>query len=88
MDSSNTVLTFPCDFIIKIFGIASDQFELEAISIVRNHTPDLRENAISSRRSKDGKYLALSITIHAVSKAQLDNIYCDLTASPHVLMAL
>jgi putative lipoic acid-binding regulatory protein len=85
---SDSILSFPCDFAIKIFGIHSDEFEIHAINLVRNHTPNLTETAISSRPSKDGKYLALTITVHVESKQQLDNIYQDLTASPHILMAL
>lgn len=83
-----TLLTFPCEFVIKVFGMASDQFEVEVLTIIRKHVADLRENALRSRPSKDKKYLALTITIHAESKEQLDDIYRDLSASPHVLMAL
>jgi len=79
---------FPCEFMIKIFGHASDQFELEVLSIIRKHVKDLRENAISVRHSKDGKYLALTIKITAQSKNQLDDIYRELSANPQVLMAL
>lgn len=79
---------FPCDFMIKIFGVASDQFEIEALTIIRKYTPHLRETAIRSRSSRDGKYLALSITITADNQEQLDNIYRDLSTNPHVLMAL
>ena len=56
--------------------------------LVRKHVADLRENAIRSRLSKDKKYLALTIAIQATSKEQLDDIYRDLSANPHVLMAL
>jgi len=79
---------FPCDFVIKVFGHASDEFELEVLTIIRKHVDDLRENALASRLSKDGKYLALSITVTARDKYQLDDIYRDLTANSHVLMAL
>jgi hypothetical protein len=79
---------FPCDFVIKVFGNASDEFEREVLTIIRKHAADLKENALASRLSKDGKYLAISITITARDREQLDNIYRDLTANPHVLMAL
>ncbi len=87
-ENKESPLHFPCDFVIKVFGLASDQFELEAITLIRKHITELREDAIRSRPSKDGKYLALSITITAESKDQLDAIYRELSASPHVLMAL
>lgn len=82
------LLQFPCEFVIKIFGVASDEFEMEVITIIRKHIKELGENAIRSRPSKDGKYLALTITIDAESKEQIDEIYRSLSSSPLVLMAL
>ncbi len=79
---------FPGEFDIKVFGLTSDEFESNIINLIRKHIPDLRENAIRSRPSKDGKYLALTITVEANNKEQLDAIYRELTASPYVLMAL
>jgi putative lipoic acid-binding regulatory protein len=86
--TEETLYQFPCEFVIKVFGLASEQFELEALTIIRKHVTDLREDALRSRLSGDGKYLALTITITAVSKDQLDAIYRDLSANSHVLMAL
>ncbi|MEY4767812.1 MAG: hypothetical protein RL637_451, partial [Pseudomonadota bacterium] len=40
-----------------------------------------------SRASKNGQYLAVTVTIEASSQAQLDAIYYSLTAHPLVLMA-
>jgi hypothetical protein len=79
---------FPCEFAIKIFGIASDEFEIHALTIIRKHFPDLKEGAIQSRKSKDGKYLALTITVQLANREKADEIYQELTASPYVLMAL
>lgn len=83
-----TLLTFPCDFTIKVFGISSDEFEAAVLTIVHKHAPNLSDRVIQSRPSESGKYLALTITVHIDSKAQLDDIYRDLTSSPHVIMAL
>lgn len=79
---------FPCEFIIKVFGNTSEQFEVEVLTIIRKHIKDLRENALMCRPSKDGKYLAITVTITAQSRAQLDDIYRDLSSSPSILMAL
>jgi len=85
---SESLLKFPCDFVIKVFGLASDEFEVAVLSIIRKHVSELREDALRFRPSKDGKYTALTITVRAESKEQLDNIYRDLTANSLVLMAL
>lgn len=88
MDNSESPFQFPCEFLIKVFGNTSDQFELEVLTIIRKHVEDLTEDALRVRPSKDGKYLAITVKINAQSKAQLDDIYRDLSANPHVLMAM
>lgn len=88
INQSQSLLHFPCDFVIKIFGAASDKFELQTLSIIRRHIQDIAENAIKSRLSKDGKYLALTITMPIDSREQLDAIYQELSSNPLVLMVL
>lgn len=83
-----TLLTFPCDFTIKVFGKGSDEFEAAVLMIIHKHVPNLSGRAIQTRNSETGKYCALSITVHVDSKEQLDNIYYELSSSPHVIMAL
>lgn len=86
--SEETLLEFPCRFPIKVMGKTCSELELIAIEIVRRHAPDLYEGAVTTRPSKDGNYIAVTILVEASSKQQLDAIYQDLTDHPHVLMAL
>lgn len=88
MDQQQSLLQFPCEFPIKIMGPAGFDFEAKIISMVRKHAPDLGEAAITTRLSKDGTYQAITVTIHAMSKEQLDAIYKDLNADKEVLMTL
>ncbi len=81
-------LVFPCEFNIKIFGLASKEFQPMVIALIRKHLPNLSESALQQRASTDGKYLALTVALHVNSREQLDNIYRELTSDPHVLMAL
>lgn len=83
-----SLLKFPCDFTIKVFGLANDDFEAAALGIIHKHAPNFTDQAFQARPSEGGKYKALSITIHAESKEQLDAIYMELSASPHILMVL
>lgn len=87
-DQNESLLKFPCDFPIKVFGLASDEFNAYVLGVIHKHIPDFSDQAFKSRPSENGKYRALSITVHVESKEQLDDIYKDLTASPLVLMAL
>jgi len=88
-DNENpSLLTFPCDFTIKVFGKDDETFETTVLGIIRAHVAEVPQQAIQSRLSENGKYKALSVTIQATSKEQLDAIYQALSASPDVLMAL
>jgi putative lipoic acid-binding regulatory protein len=87
-EEKKSALTFPCEFPIKVFGIASEQFEEAVLAIVKKYNPDLADTAINKRPSKDGKYFALTVLVNVDSQETLDKIYQDLTASPLVLMSL
>jgi putative lipoic acid-binding regulatory protein len=79
---------FPCDFPIKIMGQASDEFRSLALGIVTRHFGTLAEGSIEERPSSGGRYLGLTITVRAESKAQLDAVYAELTSCRQVLVAL
>ncbi len=82
-----SLMEFPCSFLIKAMGRATDDFEMLIIEIVRKHYPDVTEGAVKTRPSREGKYISVTVTINAQSREQLDNIYLDLTAHERVLMA-
>ena len=86
--TEETLFEFPCQFPIKAMGKADVELDLIVIEIVRRHAPDLAEDAMTSRPSKDGNFMAITVMIEASSKKQLDAIYQELTDHPHVLMAL
>ena len=83
-----SLLTFPCEFPIKVMGRSSETFETEVVGIVRKHTPDLSEDAVTSRASGKGNYIAVTVIVSATSKEQLDNIYLELNAHEDVMMTL
>jgi putative lipoic acid-binding regulatory protein len=84
----DTLFEFPCEFPIKIMGEASDDFRSLAIGIVTRHFGTLAADSIEERPSSGGRYLGLTITVHAESKAQLDAAYTELTSCRQVLVAL
>lgn len=85
---TETLLTFPCDFTIKIFGQGTDEFESTVLMIVHKHVSNLSDRALQTRASENGKYRALSVTVHVESKQQLDALYHELSSSKAVLMVL
>jgi putative lipoic acid-binding regulatory protein len=83
-----SALVFPTDFPIKIMGHNRLEFEPQIVTIVRSHAPDLDDNTVEVRQSRGGNYLALTVTIRAQSRAQLDALYRELTSHPLVKVVL
>ncbi|HQZ87885.1 MAG TPA: DUF493 domain-containing protein [Gammaproteobacteria bacterium] len=83
-----TLINFPCQFPIKIMGLANDTFEGIVVAILHQHVPDLGEGAIVSKLSTGGKFESITATINAQSQEQLDAIYRALTQDPNILMVL
>ena len=79
---------FPCEYAIKAMGLAEPDFDALVVEIVLRHCESVREGAVSTRASRNGKYLSVTVMIEAQSHAQLDAIYADLTAHEKVLMRL
>ena len=88
MTGEAELLSFPCEFPIKVMGRDTEPFRTLTLAIVQKHAGPLPASAISERPSREGRFLALTYTIQAESRAQLDRIYQDLTDSGVVLVAL
>jgi putative lipoic acid-binding regulatory protein len=86
--AGETLLEFPCRFPIKVMGAATDEFRSLALGIVTRHFGVLEPADIEERPSSGGRYLGLTITVQADSKAQLDAVYTELTSCRQVLVAL
>lgn len=87
-DEQTPLLEFPCDFPIKVIGKSAPDFDALVFALVRSHIPSLGEGALRSRASGHGNYQAVTVNVRATSKAQLDAIYCELTACERILMVL
>ena len=84
----DSLFEFPCDFPVKIMGQATDDFRSLVLGIVTRHFGNLSADRIEERPSANGKYLSITCTVVAQSKAQLDALYLDLTSCSQVLVAL
>jgi putative lipoic acid-binding regulatory protein len=87
-EPQETLLTFPCRFPIKAMGPAGRGLEAVVIEIVSRHAEGVDETAITVRESRGGKWIAVTLTIEAHSKPQLDAIYQELSAHELVAWAL
>lgn len=87
-DKDESLIKFPCDFTLKIMGKADSPFETTVLGIIKKHFIHVTEEHIEKRPSKKGNYLALSVTVHAQNKAELDALYLELSQNEHVIMVL
>lgn len=86
--NEDTLFEFPCDFPIKIVGLAADDFQDLVLEIVTRHTGALGDDQLTSRPSRDGKYLSITCTFQADSREQIDALYMELTAHDRIIMVL
>lgn len=84
---TESLLQFPCEFSIKAMGEPPGFVEL-VVSLIEPHAPGIRPEQIRTRSSRNGRYLAVTVTITATSRRQMDTIYQALSDHPRVVMAL
>jgi hypothetical protein len=83
-----SLIEYPCAFPVKIMGLTQAGFAQNVLAIVKRHAPDFDGATMEMRASKQGKYLSITCTINATSRAQLDALYRELCDDPMVAMAL
>jgi putative lipoic acid-binding regulatory protein len=88
IDPKDSLIEYPCDFPIKIFGEAQPGFAQAISTVVLVHAPDFDAASIEMRSSSNAKYISLTCTIRATSREQLDSLYRDLSSHPMVKMVL
>lgn len=86
--SGLALIDYPSQFPLKVFGADSDEFETVVLDLVRTRCPQAEHIEVRRRRSRGGKYLALTLTFTVYSQQQLEEIYRDLYDCEHVVMSL
>jgi putative lipoic acid-binding regulatory protein len=87
-ESSESPLSFPTAFPIKVMGRRVDNFAQSIVDVVQAHAPDFDAATLELRTSREGNYLSVTATINATSREQLDNLYRALTSHPLVKVVL
>ncbi|MCS5591429.1 MAG: DUF493 domain-containing protein [Gammaproteobacteria bacterium] len=77
-----SILHFPCDYLIKIEGGSKREFEPKIREIIELHAGKLDNHQIISKNK--GRVISLTVRIVANSREQIDNINHDLTNCPLV----
>lgn len=87
MAESESLLQFPCRFAIKAMGEVPGFADL-VVDLIEPHAPGIQHHQVSTRSSRSGRYVSVTVTITAQSRAQMDAIYQVLSDHPKVLIAL
>jgi uncharacterized protein len=84
----NSPLEFPCDYPLMVMGRHTPEFRERVLAVLAERIGPLRDERVSERASRAGNYVALTCTVHAESRAHLDEMYRALHATGLVLYAL
>lgn len=85
---TDSLIEYPCDFPLKIFGKQQSGFAQAVLEVVTKHDPGFLASSMEMRASKTARYVSLTCTIRATSRVQLDATYQDLCDHPMVTMVL
>jgi putative lipoic acid-binding regulatory protein len=88
MTLEHSLIEYPSDFPIKVFGQSQEGFASAVIEVISQHDPAFKASSIEMRNSKTARYVSLTCTVRATSREQLDTIYQALCDHPMVVMAL
>lgn len=85
---NDSLIDYPCDFPIKVMGEQVTGFVEAMLMIVRQFDPEWSDKRMTQRSSSNGKYVGLTLTVRATSRAQLDELYRTLSTHPMVKVVL
>jgi putative lipoic acid-binding regulatory protein len=83
-----SLIDYPSRFPIKVMGVNGDGFVHAVTAIARQFDPAFDAASIELRPSSGGKYLGVTVTVTATSRAQLDELYRTLSTHPMVKVVL
>jgi putative lipoic acid-binding regulatory protein len=83
-----SLIEYPSEFPIKVMGLMQESFAQTIVDVVILHDPTFHAGKMEMRPSTKGTYLSLTVTILAVNREQLDNLYRALSSHPMVKMVL
>ena len=84
----DSLIEYPCAFPIKVMGLKVDGFVHAMTEVAERFDPSFDASTIELRPSKGGNYLGVTLTVHATSREQLDDLYRALTSHPMVKVVL
>jgi putative lipoic acid-binding regulatory protein len=88
VEGNGSPFEFPCDIPVKVFGRNDPAFRDAVLAIARRHFPELVEDDVISRPSRQDRYISITVTVWAESRENIDALYTELSRHETVLMVL
>lgn len=86
--ADESLIQYPCAFPIKVMGAYAAGFEEAIVAVARRFDAAFDASSVERRPSREGRYLGLTLTVTATSRAQLDDLYRALSSHPMVKVVL
>ena len=84
----DSLIEYPSDFPIKVMGAKHEDFAATIIDVVLEFDPTFHIGRMEVRPSAKGNYIGLTVTVRAINRAQLDDLYRALSAHPMVKIVM
>ena len=81
-NEQESLIEFPCNFIIKVTGVMKDNFTQSIIEEINKVDKTFNASKIEIRPSQKGNYIGLTCNVLVNSKSDLDQIYQHLSSHP------
>ncbi len=88
MTLTDSLLGYPCEFPIKVFGQSQQGFAQAVMEVVLRHDPSFQSGTMQLKNSGKARYISLTCTVLATSREQLNALYQELCDHPMVVMVL
>lgn len=79
---------FPMEYPVKVVGEARHPMREIVTNILRKHVPDFNPATLTEKLSSAGNYVSVTSAVHIERKEQINGMYADFAAHPHIKMAL
>ena len=84
----DSLIEYPSDFPIKVMGAAHVDFAATIVDVVLEFDPTFHVGRLEERPSANGNYIGLTVTVRAISREQLDDLYRALSGHPMVKIVM
>lgn len=82
------VITFPCDYPIKVVGDAAEDFVAIVCQIVARHDATFDAQELEVVASRNGRFQSVRLTLRATGETQIKALFADLKATGRVHMVV